>query len=115
MRRLLALAAGVLAVAPAARAATITVDITADTVAADNHCSLREAVNAANSDSTAGGGECAKGSGADTIVLGTGPFVLSGAARDNANVSGDLDVTTTITIQGAGSTLTTIDANGADR
>jgi CSLREA domain-containing protein len=116
MQRLLVLAAAILVVAPAARAATITVDVTGDVVAPDNHCSLREAVSAANSDSTSGGGECAKGSGADAIVLAAGPaYTLSGAARDNANVSGDLDVTTPITIQGAGASLTTIDASHVDR
>jgi CSLREA domain-containing protein len=117
MKRLLVLAAGVVAIAaPAASAATITVDITTDTVTADQHCSLREAVNSANNDSTSGGAECAKGSGADTIVLAAGPaYMLAGAARENANVSGDLDVTSVVTIQGAGASLTTIDANHADR
>ena len=42
MKRLLVLAAGILVLAPGARAATITVDITGDVVATDMHCSLRE-------------------------------------------------------------------------
>src|SRR5262245_65876668 len=101
MRGLLALAAAVLVVAPAAHAATITVDITGDTVANDSHCSLCEAVTAANTDSTLGGGECAKGSGPDTIVLAAGPpYTLAlEDARENANAKGDLDVTSAVTIQ----------------
>ena len=54
MRRLLALAAGALVVAaPAAHAATIPVDTTADTFAGDGQCSLREAVSSANADAIA--------------------------------------------------------------
>ena len=49
-------------------------------------------------------------------MLPAGPaLALAGAARDDANVSGDLDVTSVVTIQGAGASLTTIDANGVDR
>ena len=119
MRRVLALAAGLLmAAAPAAPAATINVDTRDDGVSNDGHCSLREAISSANLDSAPfnGPGECQAGSGADTVVLADGaPFTLSGAARDDANASGDLDVTSTVTLQGAGASLTTVDANGVDR
>lgn len=55
-----------IALAPAiAFCATITVDSTADTVAADANCTLREAITAANSDAAFNG--CAAGSGADVI------------------------------------------------
>src|SRR5215211_5819644 len=119
MRRLLVLAFGALAVAvPGAAAATISVDTTADVVSNDSHCSLREAISSANADAPAppSAGECATGSGADTIVLAAGPpYTLSGAARENANTSGDLDVTSAVTIQSAGASLTAIDANSVDR
>lgn len=49
--------------------ATIVVNSTADTAADDGVCTLREAIIAANTDTVSGGavGECAAGSGADTI------------------------------------------------
>jgi CSLREA domain-containing protein len=52
---------------PAARAVSITVNSTADTVADDGECTLREAIIAANTDAASGGamGECAAGFGAD--------------------------------------------------
>ena len=54
---------------------TITVDTLSDTVAIDGFCSLREAINAANSDTSTG--DCAAGSGADTIdFVVTGTIVL---------------------------------------
>ncbi len=68
-----ATAAALFALGPtAASAATITVTTTADTVANDGQCSLREALNAAATDTGSGSaaGECAAGAGADTIVLG---------------------------------------------
>ena len=48
---------------------TITVNSTADTTANDGDCTLREAIIAANTDTTSGAaaGECAEGSGEDTI------------------------------------------------
>jgi CSLREA domain-containing protein len=107
------------ALAPAARAATITVTTTADTVANDGACSLREALSAAVTDSPSGAaaGECAAGAGADTIVLGGADYVLTrSGAPDDTNVNGDLDATAgTVTIVGAGQAATTIDAGGIDR
>jgi CSLREA domain-containing protein len=113
-------AAAVLLPASGARAATIAVTTTADAVANDGSCSLREAITAATTDTASGSasGECAAGSGPDTIVLGSGPpYVLSRTgAPDNTNVNGDLDVVGgTVTIRGAGQGATTINANGIDR
>ena len=54
----------------------------------------------------------------DTINVAAGTYTLSGAALDNANASGDLDITKTggsLTIQGAGTGSTIIDANDVDR
>lgn len=113
------MAVGLLAAAaPGASAATINVDVRDDVVSNDGRCSLREAISSANGDSApfSAAGECQSGSGADTVVLAAGaPFTLTGAARDNANASGDLDVTSTVTVRGAGAAATTIDAAGVDR
>src|SRR5437870_2110273 len=60
-----------------ARASTnIVVNSTADTVANDGQCTLREAITAANTDTASGAlaGECAAGSGADIIK-----FAISGS------------------------------------
>ncbi|HEY1449323.1 MAG TPA: CSLREA domain-containing protein [Solirubrobacteraceae bacterium] len=104
--------------ASAAGAAMITVNTTEDAVANDGHCSLREAITAANSDQASGvtAGECAKGEGPDTIVLPAGIYKLTRfGAREDANSTGDLDLTSAVTIQGAGSANTKIngDANEA--
>lgn len=52
-----------------ASAATITVNSADDLAADDGICTLREAITAANSDTVSGasGGECAAGSGSDTV------------------------------------------------
>ena len=52
-------------------AATITVNSVADAAANDGVCTLREAITAANTDTTSGAlaGECTAGSGADDIVF----------------------------------------------
>ena len=60
-----------------ARASTnIVVNSTADTVANDGQCTLREAITAANTDTASGAlaGECLAGSGADIIK-----FAISGS------------------------------------
>jgi len=100
----------------AAAAATISVTTTDDAVVADGACSLREAVTSANGPNAVGSG-CADGDdgGADTIVLGAGRYTLGGAALDDANLSGDLDVTKSVDIQGAGAGSTIVDAADLDR
>ncbi len=61
-------------------------DIEGDTVAADGHCSLREATTAANNDVPPfmGAGECAVGAVSDVVTLPAGNFVLSRTATDAA-------------------------------
>jgi CSLREA domain-containing protein len=102
---------------------TITVNSTADVIADDGQCTLREAITAANTDTASGStaGECLAGSGADTITLPARTYTLTitGKGEDN-NATGDLDITSDITINGAGSDFTTIqagttDSNGVDR
>jgi hypothetical protein len=51
----------------------------------------------------------------DTIVIPAGTITLTGAAGDNLNVSGDLDISKNLIIQGAGPALTTIDGGRIDR
>jgi CSLREA domain-containing protein len=103
--------------ASAAGAATITVNTIEDTVAPDGHCSLREAITSANNDQASGvtAGECAKGEGPDTIVLPAGVYKLTRfGAHEEANSTGDLDLTSAVTIQGAGSANTKINGDAND-
>ena len=55
--------------------ATITVNTTDDELNADGDCSLREAIQSANTDAVVDG--CAGGTGADTVVVPAGTFTLS--------------------------------------
>ena len=100
-------------------AATIQVTTESDALSpTDGECSLREATLAANSDSASGGvaGECVAGSGPDTIELPAGSYTLSIAPVDpDDGTSGDLNLATDISLQGAGSRDTIIDANHIDR
>ena len=119
--RPLALAAAVIALAigwtATASAATIVVNVTNDAPDGsidDTGCTLREAVRSANTNVP--GADCnADTAGADTIVLEAGlTYKLTNhAAPEDANVSGDLDITGGggTTIRSAGPGLATIDAD----
>ena len=89
----LALVGLLLVLAPGASAATITVTTNSDTTASNGFCSLREAITNANNDTAqfAAAGECAAGSGVDTIGF-------------SAGFDGDADATNRITL-GADSAL----------
>ncbi len=100
----------------ASPAVTITVNSTADVVnPADNLCTLREAVRAANTDTSsgAGGSECPAGNGTDSIRVPAGIYTLTvsgGSEGNTANVLvGDLDITQDVTVSGAGVVTTTIE------
>jgi CSLREA domain-containing protein len=70
-----------------------------------NLCTLRAAVQEANALS-----------GADTIILPAGSYTLTISGKgENLAATGDLDILESVTIQGAGTELTTLDANGVDR
>jgi len=127
-----------------AQAATINVTTTADVIADNGQCSLREAVIAANTDTASGAtlGECVAGAGADTIVVPAGTYTLALAAASavlprvgteedwyepsagvdpyilgtdpNAAV-GDLDLNASVTIVGDGIGQTIIDGGDLDR
>jgi len=105
-----------------ARAAAINVTTTLDEYGSGAGCSLREAIRAANTDTAFGG--CPAGSGVDTISVPSGVFQLTlanaGGANEDANATGDLDINTSMTIQGSGSGATFIQAgtdntNGIDK
>jgi CSLREA domain-containing protein len=100
--------------AKAATTATITVNTTADELNSDGDCSLREAVRAANSDIPVDA--CPAGSGSDTILLSASTYTLTKVGSDeNLAESGDLDITSSLTIIGVSTRDTVINGNHADR
>ncbi len=109
LARLLAAALVAAAILPAApaTAASFAVTKAADTNdgACNADCSLREAIIAANA-----------AAGPDTITLpaGTYNFAIAGQGEDAA-ATGDLDITSEVTILGAGADVTIIDAQDLDR
>lgn len=90
-----------------AGAATFLVTKTADTAdgTCDADCSLREAIIAANA-----------AAGDDIITLPAGTYTLSLAGTgEDAAATGDLDITSNLTINGAGGLTTAVNANNIDR
>ena len=69
---------------------------------ASGKCTLRASIMQANYTS-----------GADTITLPAGLYKLTRVGDDDNAVLGDLDITDDLTLQGAGSGVTSIDGNGA--
>jgi CSLREA domain-containing protein len=99
-----ALAAGsLLACAGTATATIITPTVTTDDLGKHGTCTLREAIDAANTNARVD--RCAAGRGVDVIRLGAHTYT----------VRGHLGITAPVTIVGAGSGPTTIDAGGTDR
>jgi CSLREA domain-containing protein len=114
-------ALGVAAGAPAAHAADFVVDSTADAADAKpgDHlcrsdaatCTLRAAIQEADATS-----------GADAVIIPAGRYSLSsvptpeaGFPNENDAGNGDLDITDTLTVRGAGAGRTTLDGAGLDR
>jgi CSLREA domain-containing protein len=92
-----------------AYAATITVTTLADNLTNNGDCSLREAIQAANTDTAVDA--CAAGSGTDTISLAAGSYGLSldnMAGDEDLNQTGDLDILGTLTIKGVDANTTSI-------
>lgn len=106
-----------LAASSAAMAATINVNHFADEFGENAaQCTLREAVQAANADAAFGG--CTAGSGSDLILLPSGiGVILARAGRDeDANATGDLDITGTLEIRTAlANNRAAISGSGLDR
>ncbi len=93
-----------LPVTSANAATTIIVNSTANIVANDGLCTLREAITAANTDSAFNG--CPAGSGGDTILLQAGAtYILDGVDNYDYGPNGLPSVTTPITITGQGATI----------
>jgi CSLREA domain-containing protein len=88
-------------------AGSILVNSTLDIEADDGWCTLREAIKAANTDTSSGAavGECAAGSGEDVITLPTGAYTLTAMLPV---------VGTKMTIDGAGKDATIIQASTCD-
>ena len=99
----------------AAQAAEIKVTTVKDEVEQNGSCSLREAILSANDDIAVD--SCAAGAGADKIVLGAGLYTLAiDGIGDDANLSGDLDVSDDLNLIGAdGAEKTIIDGMQIDR
>jgi CSLREA domain-containing protein len=103
--------------APAtADAATIEVTTTTDSAANDDECSLREAITATNTDADVNGADDCNhdgNSGPDVIELPAGTLPTLGAAGEDANASGDLDVEAgeRLTIRGKGAGDTHVDGD----
>jgi CSLREA domain-containing protein len=101
---------------PQAHAATIEVTSFADNLADNGDCSLREAIQAANTDTAIDA--CPAGSGADTIRLVAGTYTLSLpniGGDENNNQTGDLDITTNLTLAGVSRNGVSIDGGKIDR
>ena len=101
-----------------ASAATIEVTTRTDELdrSPDAKCSVREAVQSANTNTAVGG--CPKGKGAsDTIELGRGNYTLTIAStNEDQNANGDLDVDgEKVTFHGTGAGTTTLRTSLADR
>ena len=94
--------------------ATIIPNTFSDENGGGGSCSLREAIEAANTDAAFGG--CSAGSGADTIPLQAGTYQLS-IPNDGLsdNQVGDLAVESDITITHSGVAPTVIDGGAVDR
>ncbi len=113
-----AFAVAAMMVAPGvAGAATISVNTTADEYSSGPDCSLREAITAAQTNAAFGG--CSAGSGTDSILLPGGDYVITRAGADeDANVTGDFDVTGANNLEirpSAPTDRVTIDGNSLDR
>jgi CSLREA domain-containing protein len=103
--------AGFIMETPARASTMITVTTTADELNQNGNCSLRESIQAANTDAAVDA--CPAGSGTDTIILPSGFYTLTIAGYyESANQTGSLDVSSSLNIQGAGAANTTIDGGG---
>ena len=93
---------------------TIAVTTFDDELNGDGDCSLREAIQAANTDGPVDA--CTPGSGSDTILVPSGTYILTiPGANEDGNQTGDLDIRGDLVIQGEGASSTIVDGDGLDR
>ncbi|WP_110516312.1 choice-of-anchor Q domain-containing protein [Herpetosiphon llansteffanensis] len=98
---------------PQALHTTITVNTFVDDLTPNNGtCSLREAIQAANTNLAVDA--CPAGSASDTIQLAAGSYTLSLTGAESPQ-TGDLDLNGTIQLTGVTSATSIINANGIDR
>ena len=103
---------------PTPGGAAIVVDSLADNTTTDGECTLREAISAANTDT---GGDCAAGTGNDSITFAPGLFSLSERGTELVPQSivlagSELAITQNVNIDGPGAGLLTIDGGaGSNR
>lgn len=94
----------------ASPSATIVVDSSADTIADDGACTLREAVENANDDNQSGSTDCVAGNGADVISFAPALFDATiTIANGHLFIGGD------VTINGHGETHLTLSGNDTNR
>lgn len=92
----------------------IVVDTAVDETITNGRCSLREAILAANTDTAVDA--CPAGYGHDTISLPAQTYTLTIAGTgEDGDLTGDLDITADLTLNGSGAASTIINANGIDR
>lgn len=116
----LALAGGSVGVPPvlAAGDVVITVTTTVDELNGDGDCSLREAVQAANTNAAVDACPAGSATGVDRVTLSDATYTLTIAGTtEDANATGDLDVTASgdVVIQGVVFGHTTISGGFGDR
>ncbi len=103
--------------AQAAPTAELTVNSTADLIADDGQCTLREAITAANTDTASGAmvGECDAGSGDDIINLPAGEYKLLLFGDEDNNVTGDFDISSNMHIRSQNGDKVVLHGNFVDR
>ena len=107
---LLALFGGQLFVSATVAAGSIAVNSFADDMTDNGNCTLREAVEAANTNTAVDACPAGSATNQDIITLPTGTYYLTiGSAGENKNQGGDLDILESVKIEGEG---VTIDASG---
>lgn len=101
---------------PAYADSTITVHPGEVAIVDNSRCGLREAIINANND-VATHPDCPAGTGDDTIIIPARTYTLNDATAPNEDfsVTGDLDLRSNITLQGAGTSATILDGNQTDR
>ncbi|MEM7048867.1 MAG: CSLREA domain-containing protein [Acidobacteriota bacterium] len=115
LRRLLCVGCFFLVFTSSLEGAEITVTAVSDGIVADNRCTLREAIEAANTDSAFMG--CDPGLGHDTILFvleSTYAITVAGGNEDD-NLTGDFDIRDDVTLRPAAGLTATISGSDLDR